>query len=134
MNLNEVKIAGRMGQDPTLKNLPSGSAVVNFSIATNRTYTKDGQKVEETEWVNCVSYGKQAEVIATYFRKGKEIYVSGRLKTRSWDGKQGKQYKTEVVVESFQFVGYEKKEGTTQPAESAPQPDDVQISPDDIPF
>lgn len=135
MNINRIVVAGRMGQDPTLKNLPSGSAVVNFSIATNRNYLKDGQKVEQTEWITCVAFGKTAETIATYFNKGKLIYVEGRLQTRSWDGKQGgKQYKTEVIVEHFQFVGYDKKENSTEQPAPVQHEETVTIDPEDIPF
>ncbi len=149
MNLNKVTIAGRLGKDPELKQTPSGKKVASFSIATNQTW-KDaqGQKQESTEWINCVSWGRTAEVIAQYFTKGKEIYIEGRMQTRSWDGNDGKKnYRTEVVVSQFQFVGFD---GEKKPAQSSteqpyskddgsqpPPPEEApeeEINIEDIPF
>ena len=148
MNINHVVIAGRLGKDPELKQTPSGMKVASFSIATNRNW-KDkntGEKKEETEWVNCVAWGRTAEVIATYFKKGKEIYIEGRMQTRSWDDKNGqKRYTTEVVVNTFQFVGssndaggggsaYSRDEQASPEEPSVQVGTDEDINPDDIPF
>ena|SRR3990167_6805774 len=136
MNLNKCQIIGRVTKDPELKTLPSGSAVTNFSLATNRTYKdKDGEKKEEVEFINCVVFGKAAETIAQYVRKGSLLYVEGRIQTRSWEGTDGKKnYRTEIVVENFQFGP--KSANTERPAEvadpiEAPQED---VNVDDIPF
>jgi len=84
MNLNKAMIIGRITQPLELKTLPNGTAVVNFSVATNYVYKdQNGNKVEQTEFHNIVSFGKQAETIAQYFVKGQEIYCEGRLQTRS---------------------------------------------------
>ncbi|MDB4984183.1 MAG: single-strand binding protein single-strand DNA-binding protein [Patescibacteria group bacterium] len=105
MYINKVILYGNLTRDPELKALPSGNKVVNFSIATNRTW-KDaaGKKQEAAEYHNIVFYGKLAETIAQYMRKGSTLLVEGRLTTRSWDGADGqKRYRTEIVGEEFQF-------------------------------
>lgn len=106
MNINKAIIVGRLTQDLELKSLTSGTKVLNFSVATNYVY-KDvqGNKVENTEFHNVVTFGKQAEIIAQYFTKGQEIYVEGRLQTRSWEDKEtGKKlYRTEIILEKFDF-------------------------------
>ena len=84
MNLNKAMIVGRITQPLELKKMPNGNSVLNFSVATNYGYKNaNGEKVEETEFHNIVSFGKQAEVVAQYFVKGQEIFVEGRLKTQS---------------------------------------------------
>jgi len=106
MYLNKVILYGNLTRDPELKALPSGSQVAEFAIATNRVYKdKNGAKQEEVDFHNIVSFGKQAEVIAHYLKKGRAIFVEGRIRTRSWESKDGtgKRYKTEIVLESFQF-------------------------------
>jgi single-strand DNA-binding protein len=106
MNLNKAMIIGRITQPLELKTLPNGTAVVNFSVATNYVYKdQSGNKVEQTEFHNIVSFGKQAETIAQYFVKGQEIYCEGRLQTRNWDDKESgkKMYRTEIVLDRFEF-------------------------------
>ena len=105
MNLNRVLLIGNLTRDPELKNLPSGTAIASFGLATNRTW-KDpsGQKKEDTQFHNIVSFGKQAEVMAQYLKKGSTVLIEGRLQHRNWDGADGtKKNRTEVVVETFQF-------------------------------
>ena len=105
MYLNKVTIIGNLTRDPELKALPNGTHVGNMSIATNRTW-KDtsGAKQEAVEYHNVTIFGKQADVISQYCKKGDSILVEGRLQTRSWDDKDGKkQYKTEIMLETFQF-------------------------------
>ena len=107
MYLNKVQIIGNLTRDPELKSLPSGIKVMSAALATNRTW-KDpsGVKKEATEYHNVVAFGKPAELIAQYMKKGGSLYVEGRLQTRSWDDKEGKKnYRTEIVVENFQFGG-----------------------------
>ena len=106
MYLNKVFLYGNLTRDPELKALPSGSQVAEFGIATNRTYKdKNGAKQEEVDFHNIVSFGKTAEVIAQYLKKGRPIFIEGRIRTRSWESKDGtgKRYKTEIVLENFQF-------------------------------
>lgn len=106
--VNKVILIGNLGRDPEMRSLPSGQAVATFSIATNRRWKdKEGQKQEQTEWHNIVVFGRQAEVAGQYLTKGKQIYLEGRLQTRSWDDKQSgeKKYRTEIVCENFQMLG-----------------------------
>lgn len=105
MYLNKAFLFGNLTKDPELKSLPSGIKVTSFGMATNRTY-KDatGNKKEQAEFHNIVAFGKPAELIAQYLKKGRSVFVEGRIQTRSWDDQAGvKKYRTEVVVENFQF-------------------------------
>lgn len=141
MYLNKIVLYGNLTSDPELKSLPSGSAVAAFGVATNRTWKdKDGSKKEQTEFHNCVAFGRTAEVIAQYMKKGKPIYVEGRVQTRSWEDKDGgaKHYRTEVVVETFQFGPSAPGERTDSPARGPSASTDAaegeEINPEDIPF
>lgn len=135
MNLNKVLIYGNITRDPEQKALPSGMAVTNFSVATNRRYTKDGEKKEEVEYHNVVSFGKTAENVATYMKKGSAIYVEGRLKTRSWEKDGKKVYRTEIIAENVQF-GPRKERSNDDPGATGDSTDDVAVSADseDLPF
>jgi len=104
MYLNKVQLYGNLTRDPEMRALPSGQQVANFSLATNRVYKdKDGQKKEQVEYHNVVAFGRQADLIGQYMKKGRPLFVEGRLQTRTWDKDGAKQYRTEVVVENFQF-------------------------------
>ena len=151
MYLNKVFLYGNLSRDPELKALPSGSQVANFGLATNRTYKdKNGAKQETTEFHNIVAFGRTAEVIAQYCKKGRPIFVEGRIQTRSWEGKEDgkKQYRTEIVVDNFQFgadggkggsgtsatrAGQEEQPSPKDDGESIKYPDE-EINPEDIPF
>jgi len=148
MYLNKVLLYGNLTRDPELKALPSGSQVANFGLATNRTYKdKGGQKQETTEFHNLVAFGRTAEIIAQYCKKGRPIYVEGRLQTRSWDDKETgkKNYRTEIIVDNFQFGADGGKgasggggQATSHDEQPAPSEDikypDEEINPEDIPF
>ena len=105
-NLNKVMLIGNLTRDPELKYLPSQTAVCEIGIAVNRTWTgQDGVKKEETTFVDCSSFAKQAEVIAKYVKKGDPIFVEGRLKLDQWEAQDGsKRSKMRVVIENFQFL------------------------------
>ena len=108
MNFNKVFLMGNLTRDPQSKYLSSQTAVAEFGLAVNRRYrTQQGEDKEETLFVDCTAFGKQAEVINQYCTKGKPLFVEGRLKYESWDDKNGngKRSKVTVVVENFQFVG-----------------------------
>lgn len=118
MNLNKVLIIGNITKDLELKATTGGTQVLNFSVATNRTWKdKEGNKQEDSEFHNVVAFGKQAETINQYMHKGDSIYVEGRLQTRSWEADGVKKYKTEIVLESFQFGPKKQGEATVQVAE-----------------
>ena len=105
MYLNKVQLIGNLTRDPEIKALPSGVKVLSFTVATNRTWKDQaGQKKDATEFHNVVAFGKIAELIAQYVKKGGSLYIEGRLQTRSWDAADGqKRYRTEILVENFQF-------------------------------
>jgi single-strand DNA-binding protein len=110
MYINKAIIYGNLTAKPELKALPSGQKTTSFSLATNRPYTdKDGNKRDEASFHNVVAYGKQAETICQYMDKGKALMVEGRLTTRSWEQEGKKHYKTEIILENFQF-GQKKEE------------------------
>jgi single-strand DNA-binding protein len=107
-SFNKVFLMGNLTRDPQLKYLPNQTAVVEFGIACNRRWKgPNGEDREEVTFVDCASFGKQAEVINQYFQKGKPIFIEGRLKFDSWEDKQGggKRSKLSVVIEAFQFIG-----------------------------
>lgn len=116
MSVNKVILVGRLGQNPEVRYTPSGSAVANFSVATNEAWTdKSGQKQERTEWHRVVVWGKLAELCNQYLQKGRQCYVEGRLQTREWTDKDGvKKYSTEVQAQTVQFLGGNAAEGRSQ--------------------
>ncbi|MBI4094215.1 MAG: single-stranded DNA-binding protein [Candidatus Liptonbacteria bacterium] len=105
MNLNKVILAGRLTADPQLRATPSGQSVASFGVATNRVWTdKGGKRQEETEYHTVVAWGRQAEVASQFLAKGSLVMVEGRLRTRSWQDKQGQDRKTtEVICERLQL-------------------------------
>ena len=154
MYINKVILFGNLTRDPELKALPSGMNVVNFSIATNRVYRdREGKKQEQTDFHNVVVFGRQADTVAQYLKKGRSVFVEGRMQTRSWDDKTSgeKKYRTEVVADRVQFGpkaggGGARSASSTQGDDQTP-PDDMpggggsgieypkdDINPDDIPF
>ena len=107
-SINKVILIGNLGRDPEVRYTPSGSAVCNISLATTRNWkSKDsGDKVEETEWHRVVFYDRLAEIAGEYLKKGRPVYVEGRLKTRKWQDKEGKDvYTTEVIADNMQLLG-----------------------------
>ncbi|MDA0191646.1 MAG: single-stranded DNA-binding protein, partial [Proteobacteria bacterium] len=105
---NKVQIIGNLGRDPEVRYTPNGNAVCNVSVATTRQWkNKDsGDRQEETEWHRVVFYDRLAEIAGEYLKKGRSVYVEGRLKTRKWQDKEGKdQYTTEIIAEQMQMLG-----------------------------
>lgn len=151
MNINKAFVFGNLTRDPELKSLPSGIKVASFGIATNRSWKdKDGAKKDTVTFHNIVAYGKPAELIAQYMKKGRSLFVEGRIDTRSWDDKTDgtKKYRTEIVVENFQFgpsaggtfAGKETSAASeTSTKSKMPEMDTIEypseeINPEDIPF
>lgn len=102
-SLNKAQILGNMTRDPEVRYTPSGQAVANFGVATNRRWKNaQGEQQEETQFHDIVAWGKLAEIISQILKKGNRVYVEGRLQTRSWDGQDGiKRNRTEIVMENF---------------------------------
>jgi single-strand DNA-binding protein len=115
-SLNKVLIIGNLGKDPEMKFTPSGKPVTEFSVAAGRTWTDgDGQRKEETEWFNVVTWNKTAENCNQFLTKGALVYVEGRLHTRSWEGQDGqKHYRTEVVADTVTFLDRKPKSGEAE--------------------
>lgn len=110
---NKVMLIGNLTRDPQIKHLPSGTVVAEFGIATSRKYkSASGEDKEDTAFVDCAAFGKQAEVIGQFCQKGKPLFIEGRLKFDSWEDKigGGKRSKLSVVVENFQFLGSRGRE------------------------
>lgn len=105
--VNKVIIVGRLGADPEVKTVSNGNNVARLSVATSENWVdKDGQKQERTEWHRIVVWGKLADLCGKYLTKGRQVYLEGRLQTRSWEDQQGqKKYTTEVVASTIQFLG-----------------------------
>ena len=151
MYINKVFLFGNLTRDPELRALPSGMNVASFSVATNRVYKdRDGKKQEQTDFHNVVVFGRQADTINQYLKKGSSVMIEGRIQTRSWEGKDGeKKYRTEIVADRVQFGprssgggGRRSDESSQEAPEEASQggggagieyPKD-DINPDDIPF
>ena len=117
---NKVILLGNLGRDPELRFLPNGDAVCNFSIATTDSWKdKAGEKQEKTEWHNIVMYRKLAEIAGEYLKKGRPVYLEGRLQTRKWQTKDGQdRYTTEIVADNMQMLG--GRDAGTQSASKNP--------------
>ena len=105
--VNKVILVGRLGKDPELRSIPSGTSVAKFSLATDERFTdKAGEKQERTEWHNVVVWGKLAEICGQYLRKGKLVYIEGSIRTDSWDDKETgvKKYRTEIIANTMQML------------------------------
>src|SRR5882724_3142584 len=127
MYLNKAIVIGNLTRDPELRSLPSGIKVCSFSLATNRVWKdKNGAKQESTDYHNVVVFGRQAETVAQYMKKGSSILVEGRIQTRSWDDKNSgeKKYRTEIVADRTQFGPKSgASTGNGGAVKSAPEPD-----------
>ena len=103
--VNKVILVGRLGADPELRSTPSGTQMCTLSIATSETWVKDGKREEKTEWHRVVLWSRQAELAQKYLKKGRMVYIEGKVQTRSWQDQQGqKRYTTEIVANNLQFI------------------------------
>ena len=149
MSVNKVILIGNVGADPEIRHLDNNVAVANLRLATSETYTaKNGERVTTTEWHNVVLWRGLAEMAEKYIRKGKQIYVEGRLRTRSWDDKDGqKRYTTEIFGDVVRLLGARdtagdssqgqapSSQGNRQPASGTVEPPSYDEQPDDdLPF
>jgi single-strand DNA-binding protein len=122
--VNKVILIGNLGKDPELRYTPSGQPTASFSLATTEKWTdKNGQRQERTEWHNIVVWGKLAELVNQYLKKGRSAYVEGRISTRSWDDRDGnKKYRTEIVAREIQFLGGPGQASSGDAAQDSPEP------------
>ncbi len=130
--VNKVILVGNLGKDPEVRHLEGGAAVANFPLATTETFKdKNGNRNEQTEWHNIVVWRGLAEVAEKYLKKGMTIYIEGKLRTRSWDDKEGhKRYTTEVVGETFTILS--KRENNTSTGND--EGNSLPKTGDDLPF
>jgi single-strand DNA-binding protein len=131
MNVNKVMMAGRLTADPERKDLTSGTTMTLFTLAVDRSYTKDGQKQEETDFHDIKMFGKTAEVIAQYAVKGQVIFIEGRIVKRSWEKDGERHYRTDIVAQNFQFG--QKPKGHVEKKKDYEEVDQ-EVTPEDIPF
>lgn len=143
MSINKVILVGNVGKDPEVRYLDSGVAVCNFPFATSETYkNRNGEKVTTTEWHNIVLWRSLAEVAEKYVKKGSQLYIEGKIRTRSWDDRDGnKRYTTEIIADNMQMLGKRSDDSTDVTPEDAKQPsetfDDISNDSndaDDLPF
>ena len=127
---------GNLGNDPETKYLPSGDPVTNISVACSEKYkNKQGETVESTEWIRIVFFGKLAEVASAYLKKGSQVYVEGRIKTRKWQDKEGQdRYTTEIIGDRMQMLGGRPTQVEAAPVPSTPKPGHFDDMQDSIPF
>ena len=132
-SVNKVIVLGNLGREPEVKYLPNGDAVCNFSLATTESWKdKNGQKQDKTEWHNIVLFRKLAEIAGEYLKKGRPAYIEGRLQTRKWTDKEGKErYTTEIIGEQMQMLGGKDDAKPTAPEAPKTDFDDME---NDIPF
>ena len=118
-SVNKVILIGNLGKDPEVRHLENGAAVANFSIATSENYKdrKTGEKVSQTEWHNIVAWRGLAEIAEKYLKKGAKVYIEGKLKTRTWQDKEGNnRYSTEVITDNLTMLG---SSGESMPSSNA---------------
>ena len=136
--VNKVILIGRLGADPEVRYTPSGVAVANFSIATSEEW-KDkntGEKKEQTEWHKIVAWRRLGEICGEYLQKGRQVYIEGRLQTRSWEDKEGnKRWTTEILALNMQMLGSPGDTmGSAEPKGNYPEEPPQNLPEDDIPF
>ena len=122
-SVNKVILVGNLGRDPETKYMPDGAAITNVSIATSYQWTDkaSGEKKEETEWHRVMFRGRLAEIAGEYLKKGSQVYVEGRLRTRKWQDKEGQdRYTTEIVADAMQMLG--SRAGSGEPREPRGEP------------
>src|SRR3989338_1685672 len=125
MYLNKALLFGNLTRDPELRALPSGMNVCNFSVATNRVYKdRDGKKQEQADFHNVVVFGRQADTVSQYLKKGSSVYIEGRMQTRSWEQNGEKKYRTEVIADRVQFGPKSGGGGGGVRRDEVPQPDE----------
>jgi single-strand DNA-binding protein len=121
MSVNKVILVGNVGKDPEIRYLEGGTAVCSFPMATSETYrNRDGERVTNTEWHNIVLWRGLAEIAERYVKKGSQLFIEGKIRTRSWDDKDGnKRYTTEIIADNMQMLGRRADDSTDSAAPSA---------------
>lgn len=136
MSVNKAILIGRAGKDPETRYMTNGEAVTNLSLATSETWKdKNGEKQEKTEWHNLTFYKRLAEVVGEYVKKGSQIYVEGKISTRKWQDKEGKdRYTTEIICHELQMLGDKKADSEPKQQAKSDKRHDGDLESDLIPF
>jgi len=123
--VNKVILVGRLGKDPEMQLLPSGTSIAKFSVATNHSQKNNsGAWVDQTEWHNVVCFGKQADFAGDYLKKGHLVYLEGRIQTRTWDDQEGKKhYRTEIIINALSSLGNKPEGAETSESEHEEAPE-----------
>jgi single-strand DNA-binding protein len=138
--INKAILVGRLGKDPEVRYTPDGAMITSFSLATDEQWKdKSGEKVQKTEWHNIVTFGKLAEICGNYLGKGLLVYIEGRIRTRSWEGKDGvKRYTTEIIATDMKMLspkGADRSEvRNSADSHFSPFNDAAPMPEDDVPF
>ena len=136
--VNKVILIGRLGADPELKYMPSGDPVANFNLATNESYRdKEGNLQEKTEWHRIVAFRRLAEICGEYLKKGRQVYIEGRIQSRTWEDKNGvKRSTTEIVANAMQMLGKKEEieEGMTDKPSQDEDSQKLESEDNDLPF
>ena len=132
--MNKAQIIGRLGQDPEIRYTQSGAAVASFSVATSERWKdkQTGDQKEITEWHSVTAFGRQAEVCGEYLRKGKQVYIEGRLQTDSWEQDGVKRWSTKIIMQRMEMLG-SKDDASNRRPQAPPEVADQNLD-DDIPF
>lgn len=139
-SVNKAILVGNLGADPELRYTASGTAVAGFNMATTERYKdKSGELQERTEWHSIVCWGRMGELANEYLRKGRSVYIEGRIQTRNYEDKDGiKRYRTEIVAQQMQFLGgraqSDQPSTPTETTSSAPSEPELPADDDDLPF
>jgi single-strand DNA-binding protein len=129
-SVNKVILVGNLGRDPEVRYMPNGEAVANFSIATTENWKdKSGVKQEKTEWHNIVMYRRLAEIAGEYLKKGRPVYIEGRLQTRKWEKDGVTRYTTEIIGDQMQMLGSKGDSGASYDGGQADGPEDYNQAP-----
>ncbi len=124
MSLNKILLIGNLGSDPEIRYTPSGKPVTSFPVATNRRFKSEGEIHQETEWFHVVTFGRLAEVCSEFLKKGKPVFIEGRMHTRSWvDAEGGKHFRTEVIGEAMTMIGKRNGDNGESQSQTAENPD-----------
>lgn len=134
--LNKVMLIGNVGKDPEMRYTANGNAVTTFTVAVNRNFqSNEGERREETDWFEVVTWNKLAELCSQFLQKGRQAYVEGRLHTRSWEGQDGqKRYRTEVIAQTVLFLGSAGAGGAPRAMYEEAGAAAGTVDPDDLPF
>ena len=134
--MNKIIVIGNIGRDPEMKYTSTGQAVTNFSIASNRRYTVNGEQHNETEWFNCSAWGRLAEIANQYLRKGQQVYIEGRLKSRTYTTQSGEtRFSNDININELQMLGQNRDNNDqAPPASTGNEAPDQDMNMDDLPY